>query len=679
MTEFIPRTDDFSRGGSLPYLGDGLVDYAGARPNTTGFKTGILADFDNDGLPYASDAAGSDAGGPCGFQWRRPFVADCDVEARFQLALDANPFNLNTGLFMRRFGVLARITNGTLQDSDDEEQRLEDLTCYAAYLRMDPPPTGGVNGAVGFRLSRFDAGTETILFQNTSPIPLLDPSLNLRYTEVHGLGLQVVNVGGFVVLSPRIRRLVVNTSLLSDVDWSIVGLSGGVYVDTSASRITDAGRAGFIQSTAQETDLGGGFLVKSRHKVVSFEVRDFTGGTDQGVVLRDEFAATQPNAGEPKTSVYGTTGPSYQYGYTSTLFGQGNTTIPAQARSSADVAYFNLDFGDNDRAFCVARRTPDDPRRQTPNITFTINTLGAFTGPFDRRGAGVIVHGSGWSDTAGVPGSGAFTGYVAWCYWSSTDAHWVLWLERYINGVPTLLGALEDALPGITSAGQIDLELEAGPIPGSPDQDGPVRMEVRAGVAGLAARTLVLEPVPDLAADGSYIIDLSTSRITQGFEGFGGIGDSANTNVHVESYGQGTLLDPGVAPEDAANVALGAEDDGATGSLNTVCRVVFPQVLTNPFRTRTHDFDSGHQQRLVLDDTERARWENLQTFPMDQTAADAFWDFWNDHRGNEIPFSFTDERTGTTHTVRFVDSELQSDRLFKDVVVFRFDLEEVMT
>jgi hypothetical protein len=255
----------------------------------------------------------------------------------------------------------------------------------------------------------------------------------------------------------------------------------------------------------------------------------------------------------------------------------------------------------------------------------------------------------------------------------------VFWLERYINGLPTLLAKLDDALPGIGSGSTIDLELEAGPIPGSPDPDGPVRLEVRAGVGGLLARTLDLEPaLIGVAADGTYIIDQSASRITQGFEGFAGLGDSANTNVYVESYGQGTLLDPGVAPEDAPNVAIASEADGATGSLNDVCRVVFPQLLFNPFEARAHTFDSGHQQRLALDATERARWENLQTFPMDQTDAEAFIAFWQSHQGNVVPFSFTDERTGTTHTVRFVSGELESERLFKDAVVFRFDLEEVM-
>lgn len=685
MAQVIPRRDDFERGSPAPDFGSGLADWLGALPTTSVYVPGVLADFDGDGQPYATEISAGE-GNPTGFQWRRLVPTEHKVEMRCVLSLTGNPFTIPSGRWVQQYGVLSRIVAGFSAGDLTEGQRRENLTCYAFVGRVNPTNTlpGQLPGTIAWKLIRYKLGVATDL-ATLGPIPLspIPPyaDIGIDFTKVNGVSLQVVNTGGLVVLTPLLSQVIANGAQI--IDYPVPG-ANPFYLDTSADRITTQGRAGFVIGTDWEDEPFPGLVARGRHKLLSWQVTDYTGvgagGAVGDVVVREEFKRTQPNAGKEKTDDDGATGPSCQWAYTGDLhaLGDADPNVATLSGPSNNATFLGV-TGESRRHLAVSRRAPDDLRSQTPQIVFDMTATGG-AGPFDRRGAGVIAHGSGWRAFPGLPGSGAFSGYVAHAYYSTNnEGDWVMWLSRYTNGVETLLASGSGTLAGLSPIQQITLELEIGPLPNAPTLDGPVRMEVRAGIAGVSAQTLTLEPVPGVAQDGTYIIDGSADRITQGFEGFAGIADDVNVNIRVSTWDQGTLLDPGTPTSDLPNVALAGEADGATGSLNDVCRLTFPHVVASEFDVRVHTFDSGHTQYLSLDPDERRTWQNVSTFPVDEAGRDAIVDFWNAHDGSVIPFAFTDERDGVAYTARFVDGSLTIERLFFGVYVVRFSLEEVLS
>jgi hypothetical protein len=64
---------------------------------------------------------------------------------------------------------------------------------------------------------------------------------------------------------------------------------------------------------------------------------------------------------------------------------------------------------------------------------------------------------------------------------------------------------------------------------------------------------------------------------------------------------------------------------------------------------------------------------------MTRADADDFLDFWRAHATPGRAFTYTDEIKGETYTVRAVAASLEEDRLFKDSIVYRFDMEELRT
>lgn len=312
MSQVMPSADAFDH-GALVY-GTNVIGYLGARPNATSYQHGQMGD----GYGVGSCSAGAQdtaqtSGNPSG--WMRRQYMPTDIRVRMASRKHA-VVGVPLAEHLVRHGVLARIIGGTLAQNGTSGVAYEGLTCYALLATYEAALPG-----IRFRIVRFDAGVQTVLATKDDAANAIgdfttDVELRLDVTTVGGDVLlqayaanvsgdagfaQVVHQGGGSGI-PHIATggsTFVGTPLIPVRGASAGIASHGAYsgsgtavalleaTDSSVSKITAAGRAGFLIDCERAVTSP---AVASLVSVASFfEVADLAVPTSPAVVWRDEF------------------------------------------------------------------------------------------------------------------------------------------------------------------------------------------------------------------------------------------------------------------------------------------------------------------------------------------------------------------------------------------------------
>lgn len=128
---------------------------------------------------------------------------------------------------------------------------------------------------------------------------------------------------------------------------------------------------------------------------------------------------------------------------------------------------------------------------------------------------------------------------------------------------------------------------------------------------------------------------------------------------------------------DQPSVALDAETVGKVGTLDLP--LSWPVTEVHDFQTGDIEFDTGHRQTLPVFSKRRRMWE-VQALGATLQQRQDLLDFFEAHKGTEIPFDWTYKVTGETIPVRFAEATFSSKMrtgVGDGAEDFRFSLVEV--
>lgn len=667
MTQVWPRTDDFARTPDI--LHANLTQYTNVRM-TSGYSTGYLAPVGGDLVPSAIGVSSAD---PVGFLWRDDMPQDCSVEAWFSMG-GAASLGVFSALTVHRFGLYARVSGGTRSGAGTDLPVVDNPTAIGIECTFDASNPSSVK--LRFDGQYWNGGTPTALglFQVT-----LLPSANgyiIDVTQPLGLRLDVMTIAGFFIVWGWIINITANGTSYSE---PLLIFNNGA---ASPSALLSAGRAGFVLGRDRQDPVWA-VPTQVRSQIHYFQVREITGldgSTGRpiygDVILRDEFQ--RASTGVLKTNAAGLTGRTVQSGYFGdqhandspgilTYTGTSTSDRPAIAGTSTSAATVGS---------IMSMRLPDNPRIQHPQLRFNLNLSTGSAGTSNELGAGVWVHASG-VDANGTDSNG----YAALLMRvTGGSPSWRFDLFRIRSGAYELIAQhAASFMSGVSTTSTVYVALEVTPLPGTPSLDGPVRLRVRGGTS-FSDITMTVQPgFPGIAADGDYIIDSSSDRITSGAEGLFFIQQNGTYRAVFQESSQGTLIDPPATQNDLPSIALDSEPT-ATVNIGTVAEFVLPiESRDEWFTLGSTRVESGHLWTMAQESSPRRVWRGVETRPMTKTARDAFLAFWRVHGKPGAAFFYTDAIKGETYTVRALEGSLREDRLFKNAHVFRFDMEELRT
>lgn len=171
MVQIWPANDAFLEGASGSY-GSAVLGYIGWLPNATDYQPGTLF-FPT--LPLMSVTARDTNNAdtlPVGIARRQEFSANCEVYATLAMSNLTGPVRLDC---TRRNGVMARCRGGSIVEDGTTWTRIVGGDCYAFYfLRTDVEK-------IRFRLSRYNAGVETIL-EESDELQVTGQTFATRFT-----------------------------------------------------------------------------------------------------------------------------------------------------------------------------------------------------------------------------------------------------------------------------------------------------------------------------------------------------------------------------------------------------------------------------------------------------------------------------------------------------------------
>jgi hypothetical protein len=677
MAQVWPRTDTFDRNPTQ--IGTSLTQWRGCLPNSVGWETGVLHDFDGDGQPSSHAPLGGS--NPTAYLWRDILPESVSVEC-WTSQPQAAPLGVLGAVAFKRIGLLSRVSGGVTGGSG-QIVNIGNVTgfgidCYVSFPTATTP-------RLNFDLLRWNGGTVSPLATFGFPIfaPAQPTALIVDITKPIGLRLDIINTTApFVLVYGWLSTITVGVTTYTDFNLFASGGIPFVFFDsTSIPALASAGRGGMI--LAQDT-VDSTFGIQTAPKVQFWQARNITsvdGVTflpNYGAVdTRDEFKRQSlPNA-VSATNDFAKTGPSVQSGFFGDLHAAASSNVliyPDTSLASLAQVSGTTTSGTTLR-FLLSQRPPDDPRRQTARLRFVLNASGS-AGTTPEMGMGAWVHAQG--TTAASANSTAY-GYAAMviCKPSlSPGIQWRFELWRIRAGAIEIIASGTGGFTsGSTFTTVVYSELEVAPVPGTPTLDGPVRLRVRGGTS-FANVTLTVASFPGIAADGDYIIDSSSDRITSGGEGIMFVSQNYTHSGRIQEWSQGTLIEVEEGVNDLPNVSLDGEP-AATESLNDYAKLILPLTQMPEWETLAPRTESGHTWARVTDYNARRMWTGCETFPMTRADADDFLDFWRAHATPGRAFTYTDEIKGETYTVRAVAASLEEDRLFKDSIVYRFDMEEL--
>ena len=318
--------------------------------------------------------------------------------------------------------------------------------------------------------------------------------------------------------------------------------------------------------------------------------------------------------GFPGTYMVDTFGPS-AIGQTPELFGLQGLTPPVST-----TGLTNRYKAPRQWSYFAAQRVVDSLQAQNRLVTVEFTNINQTAGIFVRGGF--------------VDPPDSFTGYRLDV---RPDPGGYVRLIRVIVGVETIIA---EASLSISLATPYVIQLQVG----KPDTTIPnTPVDLAAFVDG--TQVVLVERTANGAATDSAgnVRDLASDRITSGAqEGFHRSAPTGDAHTYFDDFDQGALL--GIELQvDVPTLALPTEVSGVTGDLTSTMgsEPLLPGRRKASRFLASVAFESGHQVRSILGLTERREFKLNYQVTASELAA--FRSFWDDHRGIEIPFSFTPE------------------------------------
>lgn len=575
---------------------------------------------------------------PTGFALRDYAAAD----VRVSMAFNVKTHVPSTAACVFRIGVAARLSGGTLTDAGTATAHLLGgdgyyFVCLCASL------TG-----VQYQLLRVNSGTVTRLAQT----PTGDPSVPANTTAyatwlaanaTKTMRLNVHTNGSTVELRAYVK-------VGSAADTLVLS-----YDDTSGSRITAAGRCGFL--TSNEAASGGN--VARCYPLVYFRIRTYAGA----IVANDDWTrlCLTGAASVARTftggvfPIFGTNFGQNGRDLSSGWFGDLRGDSGFQSRLSRSSDRLLLDSSSTVKTgYYLSQRLADSPREQDRQIDFEFATGGPGTTGL-VRGAGIVLRA-----TATAAGTEPESGYVLEAKLDEDSLTASILLSRIVDGALTTIAQKTSGVT-ITRGTIYTLRLRVETLSVPDPLNGFAKL--RAYLDGSQVQLVAASPVAlgvQVFSDGT-IYDQSSSRVTYGFgEGFYVRSKAAATaHVYVDSWAVGVGSPDPDGEETQATIPIDAEDAAASGT--------FP--VPYDWSSEQEDTVAMVDHRLELDyryvspavDTGR---RTLRFGCSAATAAEiaSLSTFWEEQRGREIPFTFT-WPDGTSSFARFTMDVLKSRML----------------
>lgn len=675
-SQVLPKDDDFAAGS--PAYGGRLCLYLGCRAATVGptgqsqrgFEIGELHSgyqtIDPQGVqstPAAFTGNAETQGTELrtrGVVFRRPFQADVKVSQVSVLKIVAGIPDF-TNVAPR--GVLARVQAGSIAADNSVGVRLENVSAYMASFY----PRGTGFGST-LSLDRLNAG----VFTNLAKLDLDDPTSRL------------LNYLLPATISLDCRASGADVALIATFSGQGAGTTTLTFTDTSGSKLTAAGRAGFLAGRDRTNSTES---VKVVDLVSSFTVEEI----GVGVTLVDLFQRYQLGGfALSQVDQFGVQGRRLEgWGFWDNY---SNSVVFAKRDTAADrVKWTGLGTDVNVLRGIWSTRAATDLRSQRRSMVCQISAQPS-VGQF---GVGVGLRGSQPIPTdanpQGSPGFPSATCYYCACLvaagGTTTPTFLVYWIS---NGVSVGLAAFADAgsthWPGYASDFTLDFEVynrNDGTLNG-PTQ---IKLRVKKGAGALTQVVLVapdggLPPGVTIDASGT-VQDASVVRISSGSGEAPLVYNSLGATVFatLDTWKEEALTGTTLPDRDQASVAVQGEGTAAT-SIDGLIAPEFPHEIEHAYHTREIEMDSGHVQRVaVFQDAlgagiRRRRWRFARGgLPVSELTP--ILDFWRARKGSEEAFTYTPLEGGAAAKVHFVDGSLDYALEVYGAWRLAFELEEL--
>lgn len=564
-----------------------------------------------------------------------------------------------------RYGAQAigcRIRGGNHDGTDpQQDEETESIDGYW-FIR-------GVNtdsSASGFRwlLVRVNAGTLTVLAQDPTH-PTLYTIDGMGQGAPTGLRMTAETVGSTVELRCYWTPYYLPTGLgrlRPGTEYLVLS-----YDDSSASRIDETGRIGLMSGLDYTT---GGF-----DSAPTFDYLQAIDLTNSALLFRDEFTRRNQFEALSVNKVGSFTGRSLAQQFYRDLWGAtgyrlGTPVYPDEATATA-IRITATDVTNGSSVYFLSQREADDNKAQDRSISFFLESTGTI-GTVARR-VEVALRESGSAPTATIA---FYRGYIARALRDDTSGSATVTLFRRQTGT----AAFEQLATASASIAldtwktlRFSVEDVTGPNFGHPDTPQ-LKVYLDATQVVLVAPS---SPILGVFFDANGTVwDETAARIGSGNgEGFGVLMPTSGTRaIRLDAWAQGGTATPGTTPEDEqVSIAVGAESDGATGTLTIPADWPVREVVER--YVRVHRFESGHSYRNARALDGRQVWE-IEAAAQDVDDLDALRAFYDSHKGVEIPFTWTTPPPRSeTVTARFMDDSLEDALRAPTVGRYRFRLE----
>jgi len=589
---------------------------------------------------------------PTGFALRDYSVADCRVSMAFKTK--TNFPSTSGGTFY--IGVAARLSGGTLTDAGTSTAHLLGGDGY--YFAVMARTASGVK----YQILRVNAGTVTRLGETPTGDPASAGNGTAYATWLESNSTKTLRLNVFTNGSQVELRGYVKVG--NGADTLVLSVN-----DTSGSRITTAGRCGFFSSNEHVVT---GNIARCL-PISYFRVRTYAGA----IIANDDFRRVCDAAAASVTRTFtGLTFPTFGTTFgangrdlTSGWFGDLRSVSTFQARLSRSSDRLLLDSSSTDKTgYYFSQRFADDPRGQDRQIEFEFATGGPGVAGL-TRGAGVVLRG-----TVTSAGSTPLSGYLLEAQLVEDTLTSQVFLYRIRNSVATVIARKVTGLT-FTRGTTYDLRLRVDTLANPDPINGTARL--RAYIDGVLVQLVAAStPAPGVTifSDG-VVYDGSSDRITTGWaEGFYVRSlATATAHIYIDSWAVGVGGDDPTTEETHATIPIDDEDDTASGTFSI-----------------PYDWSSSQEDRLGVIDHPleldyryigKAQSATKRTLRFGCKAATdselaTLTTFWEDHKGREIPFTFT-WPDGTTGYARFTMDALKSRKLAPDVHEWEASVEEV--
>lgn len=451
---------------------------------------------------------------------------------------------------------------------------------------------------------------------------------DLLLWQPQAMKLSVVDEGGNV----RVRGSILHS-------WRTGYVELFNYLDTSGSKITAAGRAGYLTTVE-----GSGGI---QHCITTNWIQVTDGS---GVVQRrEEWQRLALNGGS--LLVAGSSAMLTGYRLDSGWVGDYSSVLPSFLKLDSGSSRAKIDGLSGARtAFYTRQRPADDAWSQDRQLTFRLSSTGSAIG---ERGAGIALRVS-----HPTPASDPSSCYYVVVGRDDVGGSGFLRLYRISGGVSLLIAQKTRSLTmDADHVVRLAVDNLVDPF------NGNTRLSVWVDAAQVA---LVSTGISGISADTSgNVFDSTSSRVLSG-SGEAMYVLCPNTTarpIYLDLWtpgvgGSTTETDEG----DMASIGWSSETAGATGTLETP--VAYPITSSARARGVRHELDTEHAYVGLVSSYSRRRWR--VEFNLTGAEYAALLSFYEDHKGSEVPFNWTEPGGSISRVVRFVSGTFEWAKTSRD-------------